>query len=147
MGAIIAITNRLESMVCAVCGVNFAVPEDFAANQRVKGAEAKFYCPGGHMLSFGESESVRLKRELERKDAELRRVSDLAQRREKENQQLYKTKRQLAGKLRAVKKRVANGVCPCCNRSFVQLTRHMRTKHPDYVQHQNELEEPESTAP
>lgn len=34
--------------------------------------------------------------------------------------------------LKKIQTRVKGGVCPCCNRSFVQLTRHMKTKHPDY---------------
>lgn len=28
--------------------------------------------------------------------------------------------------------RFANGVCPCCNRSFTNVMRHMETQHPDY---------------
>jgi hypothetical protein len=28
--------------------------------------------------------------------------------------------------------RVASGVCPCCNRSFVNLRRHMKTQHPEF---------------
>ena len=36
--------------------------------------------------------------------------------------------------LHSVKARVAHGVCPCCNRTFKQLARHMKTKHPDYVE-------------
>lgn len=32
------------------------------------------------------------------------------------------------------KKRAAPGLCPCCNRSFVGLSRHMKTKHPQYVE-------------
>jgi hypothetical protein len=30
------------------------------------------------------------------------------------------------------RQRFANGVCPCCNRSFENVRRHMTTKHPDY---------------
>lgn len=33
-----------------------------------------------------------------------------------------------------LRRRTAAGVCPCCNRSFVQLARHMKTKHPDHVE-------------
>ena len=29
---------------------------------------------------------------------------------------------------------MANGVCPCCNRSFENLRNHMHTQHPDYGQ-------------
>lgn len=32
-----------------------------------------------------------------------------------------------------IKKRVQGGACPCCNRHFVQLERHMATKHPEIV--------------
>lgn len=33
-----------------------------------------------------------------------------------------------------IKRRVSAGVCPCCNRTFQCLARHMATKHPDYQQ-------------
>jgi ssDNA-binding Zn-finger/Zn-ribbon topoisomerase 1 len=36
-------------------------------------------------------------------------------------------------KLKRTERRVANGVCPHCHRSFVQLERHMRTKHSEEV--------------
>lgn len=38
------------------------------------------------------------------------------------------------GQLTKTKKRIANGVCPCCNRSFANLERHMAGQHPDYPQ-------------
>jgi hypothetical protein len=31
-----------------------------------------------------------------------------------------------------IKKRIAAGVCTCCNRTFKNLARHMANKHPDY---------------
>lgn len=31
-----------------------------------------------------------------------------------------------------MKNRVANGVCPCCNRHFENLERHMKGQHPDF---------------
>ena len=31
-----------------------------------------------------------------------------------------------------LKRRVAAGTCPCCQRTVAQLARHMQTKHPDY---------------
>jgi hypothetical protein len=30
-----------------------------------------------------------------------------------------------------LEKRVRSGLCPCCKRSFVNLKRHMATKHPE----------------
>jgi hypothetical protein len=32
-----------------------------------------------------------------------------------------------------LKKRIKNGVCPCCHRTVSQLARHMKTKHPDFA--------------
>jgi DNA repair exonuclease SbcCD ATPase subunit len=32
-----------------------------------------------------------------------------------------------------IKNRASNGVCPCCNRTFQNLARHMHTKHPDFA--------------
>lgn len=37
------------------------------------------------------------------------------------------------GHLTRVKNRIANGVCPCCNRSFTPLADHMASEHPDFV--------------
>lgn len=36
------------------------------------------------------------------------------------------------GQVTRIKNRVGNGVCPCCNRSFGNLHRHMQTKHPGW---------------
>jgi len=32
--------------------------------------------------------------------------------------------------LKRVKRRINGGVCTCCNRTFTNLARHMKTKHP-----------------
>lgn len=32
-----------------------------------------------------------------------------------------------------LKKRIAAGVCPCCNRSFANLREHMAGQHPDFT--------------
>ena len=32
-----------------------------------------------------------------------------------------------------ISKRVKNGVCICCNRTFADLARHMATKHPTFT--------------
>lgn len=37
------------------------------------------------------------------------------------------------GVVTRTRNRIANGVCPCCDRSFTNLQRHMASKHPDYA--------------
>ena len=33
---------------------------------------------------------------------------------------------------RAVEKRIAHGVCPCCNKTLADLSNHMVTEHKDF---------------
>lgn len=35
--------------------------------------------------------------------------------------------------LARIRQRIANGVCPCCNRSFDNVRRHIASQHPDYA--------------
>lgn len=41
--------------------------------------------------------------------------------------------RAIRGHATRVRKRIANGVCPCCRRSFENLARHMKGQHPGYA--------------
>lgn len=122
--------STLETEVCATCGVLFAMPELMVTRRREDGRD--FYCPNGHVLHYG-AENEKLKRELEQ---ERDRNASLSARLDQERAHsralrgvVTKTKRRLS----AVEQRAAGGVCPCCNRPFVQLSRHMKTKHPEYV--------------
>ncbi len=36
------------------------------------------------------------------------------------------------GVVTRIKNRVGHGVCPCCNRTFTDLQRHMHSKHPTF---------------
>lgn len=127
-GWVFTTTGRLETTTCGVCGVPFAVPTEMLAWSRKK-PHRMFYCPVGHDLHFpGKSEAEKLK---EAREA-------LAVERARHDQ----TRAQLIGQRAAttrvrnerdrLKKRASAGVCPCCNRTFQQLARHMKTKHPGY---------------
>jgi hypothetical protein len=92
------------------------MPNDLLRNFKEKGTA--HFCPNGHSQSFTKSEVSRLREQLEAKERELRasKCETLAERLERE-----KAERKL--------NRVRRGVCPCCNRSFQNLARHMETKH------------------
>jgi len=100
----------LKHVECANCGSVFGIADNLHRNLMETGAT--FYCPNGHAQHFTEGEVERLKRELSRAESE--RV-------------YYKTQ------LTRTRNRVAAGVCPCCNRSFENLRRHMATKHKDFA--------------
>lgn len=115
---------------CWLCGIPFAISSgtEHACKHKGKG----FYCPNGCHLGFGESEAQKLEKQLaqekarhDQTQAALREVRAVATHHER-SAIAYR------GKLTSVKKRVANGVCPCCKRSFKDLAQHMKGQHPEY---------------
>lgn len=136
MGQLLQFYATLEDAgECPRCGVRFAMPANLIASLRE--TKATFYCPNGHGQSYRGSETERLKRELEAAKLRVQRAEETAMTRLRERDAAELQVRLTRGKLRAHKQRAANGVCPCCKRSFVQLARHMRTKHPAWVEEQH----------
>jgi hypothetical protein len=111
----------LEPLTCPNCGLIFAVPKWFELDLRE--SHRTFWCPSGHSQSFQQkTEAERLRALL---DAANRSKTEIAEQNTELMKQRDKAKRQL--------QRVKRGVCPCCNRTFVELGRHMKTKHPNYA--------------
>lgn len=122
-------TGQIYVQNCCSCGITFGVPTDFDAKRRED--HQSFYCPSGHPQSYrGKTEeqkqrdrAERLERQLANRDEDLRST----------RASLIATK----GQLTKTKNRIAKGICPCCNRSFVDLGRHMAGQHPDYTEASN----------
>jgi hypothetical protein len=103
---------------------------------------AQFHCPNGHKQHFsaGPSEADELRKQLgneriarqraeqrvAQRDDEVREARERAQR-ERNRANGYK------GHATRITKRAKAGVCPCCNRHFVALERHMASKHPQFT--------------
>lgn len=66
-------------------------------------------------------------------EQKLKRREDELARTRADRDQVKASNRALKGVVTRTKKRVGNGVCPCCNRTFQQLARHMEAKHPEYA--------------
>lgn len=116
---------------CPSCGVVHFVPTDL--QKRAKADGRKFYCPNGHSASYTGSTTDQLRQKLEAATAAL-----AAETKRKEwAEQATKQQMERADKAEAVakllKRRVKNGVCPCCHRTVKQLAAHMKTKHPGYA--------------
>jgi hypothetical protein len=124
-------TDNLIIVCCANCDISFGVTESFQSRRRDD--HKTFYCPAGHHNVYnGPSEKEklqlerdRLKQQLAQRDDEIARQKDI--RRASERQVIA-----LKGLVTKTKKRVGNGVCPCCNRTFPNLAAHMQTQHKDY---------------
>lgn len=108
---------------CYSCGVSFGMVEEFK-QERVRDGHT-FYCPAGHGQCYRSS----LVERAEKAEKEARSASvALAQERER-NQLLANDILDKTQEMQRLQKRVGNGVCPHCHRTFQQLARHMKSKH------------------
>lgn len=125
---------RIRGVVCAVtdcitCGVVFTVPLAAYEHQREKGGY--HYCPNGHPQgwSVDGSEIGRVRRERDRLAQQIAQKDDeIRHTRQRWNEAELALEKEKATRTR-VERRVHNGVCPDCNRSFANLQRHVATKH------------------
>lgn len=114
----------------AACGVVFAIGDLFRARRNSDGRN--FYCPNGHTMSYGESDADRLRQQLANTQGKLSRAEGtITHLRDQAGAAERSARAQRAANTR-LRKRVANGVCPCCRRTFADLARHMSGQHPDY---------------
>lgn len=119
----------LSTETCCSCGILFAIPEDF--QRSVRKTQERFYCPNGHGQSYSKSEAQIVREELSREKENRMREQRRSEGLERElRSQKFKTMAERSAKVR-LKRRIAAGVCPCCQRSFENLRRHMATKHPE----------------
>ena len=95
-----------------------------------------FYCSYGHSLHFapGESKIDELQRELNIAKQRLAMKDDLIKAAQAEAAENARRLSAAKGRITKLRNRAAAGVCPCCNRTFAALARHMATKHPGFKQ-------------
>jgi len=113
------------------CGMRHGIPAELRRHQlRVQdqgGDPVTVYCPLGHAhIPAGESTADRLTRQL-REERDRAAYARAAQDQAEASARAYK------GVATKARKRAAAATCPCCKRSFVQLRRHLESKHPDYT--------------
>lgn len=113
---------------CGTCAVWHTIPEVVYETQRREGGFHS--CPNGHMRGWDKGtdaiERENIRRERDRLKQDAARLADeiAAERKRAEDAE----KRVLQ-----IKRRAAAGVCPCCNRTFLNIQRHMKSKHPNVV--------------
>lgn len=124
MGMPLQVTVTLEEETCGKCGGTYAISARYIRQRREE--KGGWHCPYCETSwGYWEGENDRLKKELaqekQRKERALAEANEQRQRAEKSESSHDR-----------LKKRVKNGVCPCCNRTFKQLASHMKHKHPGY---------------
>jgi Zn ribbon nucleic-acid-binding protein len=122
------ITQQFFVEECCNCGVMFALTVEFQDNK--KRDKTRFYCPNGHGQSYtGITDEEKARRALvaQRAAEDQARAAEAARAREET------ARKKAQAEAKRLKARAAGGACPHCNRTFVQLARHVATKHPECV--------------
>jgi hypothetical protein len=116
----------MKTVCCPVCWIEHGIPDDMYERRKEQTVAGVVYCPNGHKWHFrGESEADKQRRRAEQAEQANARLHEEAQKAIRE-----RNKAQTA--LKSHRKRSAAGLCPCCNRTFVNMARHMKSQHPDY---------------
>ena len=118
----VQISTQVVLLNCSVCAGPIALAP--FQNESFKQNHKTFYCPIGHTQYYpAKSEADKLRDQLAEAQFQVRRTEAA---RDNANGLLdAETK-----KRRKLEKRIHNGVCPRCRRSFVNLQRHMAGQHP-----------------
>lgn len=124
----VTITEKLTVLHCSECSVTFAITESFESDARRK--RSTFYCPNGHSQWYPGKTDKQLREEAERQAASAWEDARIAR------AEAAKAKRELTAAKKSAataQKRAERGVCPHpdCKRSFVDVARHVQTKHPE----------------
>lgn len=122
--------SELYMESCCNCGIEFAIPADWR-QQRLKD-HRQFFCPNGHSQSYvkGPVEELKGKLIAAEKAATQERDKRLFAERalDNANRKLVRTTK----KLTRIEKRIAQGICPCCEQRFPNLGQHIAEMHPEF---------------
>lgn len=131
MSAVLNFSLAMQKIECCNCHMTFAMSEAFYRARRDD--KEWFYCPAGHQQHFtGKSEEEKLRALLAEKERSLEWERSRTRYAQAEAIDRFHQLRTMKGVVTKAKKKLArvdNGVCPECNRTFVNVARHMQTQH------------------
>lgn len=122
---------------CHRCKCEVWIPDalyEAACHSRGPGG-VQFYCSYGHDQHYiwGESEADKLRRERDRLAQRVAERDDDVRRQRERAEAAERRASAARGQVTKIKNRVGHGVCPCCNRTFENLARHIASKHPTFT--------------
>lgn len=113
---------------CGTCAVWHTIPEVKFNSAFAEGGF--WHCPNGHERGFRKGQDEIKQEEIRR---ERDRLKQDAARLQDEVAAERKRAAEAEQKIVQIRRRAAAGVCPCCNRTFLNVQRHMKSKHPNVV--------------
>ena len=120
-------------VTCGQCAGVYALSARYHQNAAEKGTSWNCpYCRTGWGFSSEGGENAKLRRKVERAEADRDFWSKYSSEREQERDRARHQRDGFKGAMVKAKRRVGKGVCPCCSRSFANVRRHMESKHPGY---------------
>lgn len=115
-------------MQCGTCGVWHTFPNTIWDHCYREGGH--WTCPNGHSRGWAQGaekeEKAVLRRERDRLAQDAARLHDEIAEQNRKIAEIQK-------KYQQVRQRAVSGVCPCCNRTFANVQRHMASKHKNVV--------------
>ncbi len=114
---------------CCNCGMLFALPKAWQDRRRDDGAT--FYCPAGHPQSYTKSRVSILQGQLEEAERKACAAKCEALNAQAQVVSAHAKVAEMEKASARQRKRIHACVCPCCNRTFSNVARHMKTKHPE----------------
>jgi hypothetical protein len=111
---------------CPNCWIEYAIPPAMDRKLLEMKAQKSVFCPNGHQWHYTGEREV----DIERRKRQL--AEQACARLEEEARKAIHERNAAQRDLKRHRTRSKAGLCPCCNRSFVNMQQHMKTKHPDY---------------
>ena len=132
MGTTFTRTASYEIINCCSCGFSVGLPAEFVHRRKKDGK--RFYCPScSKGQSWQKTEEDRLREQLAKETLRLEQAQRDRDRTRLDATQAKRSRAHYKGEVTRLKNRITKGVCPCCNRHFTNLERHMAGQHPDYA--------------
>ena len=120
---------------CGTCGVWHTIPKIVYDCCFQEGGF--WHCPNGHSRGWAEGQDERdhkaLRLERDRLKQQTAQLQDEIAAERKRAMEAEKKAGDAQRRYVSARKRACAGVCPCCNRTFENVQRHMKTKHPNVV--------------
>ncbi len=127
MATFVEVGIEFRVVQCGNCGIHFGLPQWFDEEHKTNGNG--FYCPNGHPRAYAEFEPDRLRREHEKTMLSMQALLNEEKHARVAAERAVSTEK---ARYTRMKNRVAHGICPCCNKTFKDLSNHMVTEHKDF---------------
>lgn len=126
--------GRMWLETCVRCSTPFMMSEAVHATATARREGFTFYCPNGHEQHYvtGETQLDKMRRERDRLAQQVAQRDDEIRAQREHREAAERRASAARGQVTRLRNRAAAGTCPCCNRTFANMTRHMASQHPGF---------------